>query len=98
MAIDMLRQLARLPLPATFHTAAEVDKIKVLRAAGLVIALTPDPSSPGATAKVLAVTEKGLEELADAALSRTQIRAARMSWWKAKFNATVTPGRPSGWR
>ena len=45
MAMDMLRQLAGSPLPATFRTAAEIDQIKLLRAAGLVIAVTQAPSS-----------------------------------------------------
>lgn len=45
MAMDILRQLAGAPLPATFRTSAEIDKIKLLRAAGLVIALTPAPSN-----------------------------------------------------
>jgi hypothetical protein len=70
MAMDMLRQLAGSPLPATFRTPAEIDQIKLLRAAGLVIALTPAPSDPltlagtSDAAQVLAITEKGREELA----------------------------------
>lgn len=46
MAMDMLRQLADTRLPATFRTAAEIDQVKLLRAAGLVIALTPPPNGP----------------------------------------------------
>ena len=30
MAMDMLRQLAGSPLPATFRTAAEIDQIKAV--------------------------------------------------------------------
>jgi hypothetical protein len=69
MAMDMLKQLAGSPLPATFRTRAEIDQIKLLRAAGLVIALTPAPSDPltlsGSpdAAQVLAITEKGRAEL-----------------------------------
>jgi len=68
MAMDMLKQLAGSPLPATFRARAEIDQIKLLRAAGLVIALTPAPSDltlsggPDA-AQVLAITEKGRAEL-----------------------------------
>lgn len=40
MAMDLLRQLAGSSLPATFRTPAEIDKIRLLRATGLVIALT----------------------------------------------------------
>ncbi|MBS0452525.1 MAG: hypothetical protein JSS14_14560 [Proteobacteria bacterium] len=70
MAMDMLRQLAGSRLPATFHTPSEIDQIKLLRAAGLVIALTPAPSDPltlsgsPRAAQVLAITQKGREELA----------------------------------
>ena len=95
MAMDLLRQLAGSSLPATFHTPAEIDKIKLLRAAGLVIALTPASSSaltPSATAdaaQVLAITEKGREELARYILpgDAPPIRPARTSWWKARSAA-----------
>ncbi len=91
MAMDLLRQLAGSSLPATFRTPAEIDKIKLLRAAGLVIALTP--ASPSAltlsgtadAAQVLAITEKGREELARFSLpGDTPIRPSRTSWWKAR--------------
>ncbi|HJS04811.1 MAG TPA: hypothetical protein VJ832_15120 [Variovorax sp.] len=101
MAMDMLRQIAGSPLPATFRTPAEIDKIKVLRAAGLVIALTPAPSDalsfPGTTdaAQVLAITEKGREELARFSLpgDDPSVQPARGSWWKAKLNATFDAHR-----
>jgi hypothetical protein len=106
MAMDMLRQLAGAPLPATFRTSAEIDKIKLLRAAGLVIALTPAPSNaltfPGMTdaAQVLAITEKGREELAKFSLpgDAPSMQPARASWWKAKLNATVNARRATGRR
>jgi hypothetical protein len=101
MAMDMLRQLAGSSLPATFRTSAEIDKIKVLRAAGLVIALTPAPSDAltfsGTTdaAQVLAITEKGREELAKFSLpgDAPSVPPPRASWWKAKLNATVDARR-----
>lgn len=46
MAMDMRRQLAGSPLPATFRTPAEIDQIKLLRAADLFIALTPASNPP----------------------------------------------------
>jgi len=71
MAIDLLKRLAASPLPAYFYAPEEVDKVKLLRAAGLVIALTPlsgtgVPDSQRAieSAQVLAITAKGREELA----------------------------------
>ena len=105
MAMDLLKELAVSPLPATFHTPAEIDKIKLLRAAGLVIALTPAPSNaltlsgPADAAQVLAITKKGREELAKFSLPE-EVRAmqpARESWWKAKLNSAVNSSRGS-WR
>jgi hypothetical protein len=106
MAMDMVRQLSNSSLPATFRTAAEIDKIKLLRAAGLVIALTPAPSNEptlsGTTgvAQVLAITEKGHEELASFPLpaDAPPLQPARASWWKSKLNAAVNARRATGWR
>ncbi|MGO4393448.1 hypothetical protein AB4Z46_19015 [Variovorax sp. M-6] len=70
MAMDLLRELSLSPLPATFRTPPEIDKIRLLRAAGLVIALTPPApnasrsSTTAEAAQVLAITQKGREELA----------------------------------
>ena len=99
MAMDMLRQLAGAPLPATFRISAEIDKIKLLRAAGLVIALTPAPGTTDA-AQVRAITEKGREELAKFSLpgDAPSMQPARASWWKAKLNATVRTRRATGRR
>ena len=96
MAMDMLRQLAASPLPATFRTAAEIDQIKLLRAAGLVIALTPAPSEssthsgPSDTAQVFAITEQGRQELARYALPGDMPAPhAPSSWWRSKLNAVA---------
>ncbi|MDR6859582.1 hypothetical protein [Variovorax guangxiensis] len=100
MAMDMLRQLASSPLPATFRTSAEIDAIKLLRAAGLVIALTPTPSGTTDAAQVLAITEKGRQELAKFSLpgDAPSMHPARTSWWKAKLDATVNMRRATGRR
>jgi hypothetical protein len=95
MAMDLLRQLAGSSLPATFRTPVEIDKIKLLRAAGLVIALTPASSGAltlpgtGDAAQVLAITERGREELARFCLPGdvAPMRPARASWWQARRNA-----------
>lgn len=92
MAMDLLRQLAGSSLPATFRTPVEIDKIKLLRAAGLVIALTPAsptapmPSGTADAAHVLAITEKGREELARFGLpgDAPPMRRARTPWWKVR--------------
>ncbi|CAN7381048.1 hypothetical protein [Variovorax sp. LjRoot178] len=93
MAMDMLRQLAGSPLPATFRTSEEIDRIKLLRAAGLVIALTPAPSGSSGTdaAQVLAITERGREELARFSLpgDLPAMPPSGSSWWKSRLTAMV---------
>lgn len=61
MSIQLLRQIAALPLPTSFNTAKEVDAIKILRQAGLLLALFDE--APEGAARVLAITEKGRDEL-----------------------------------
>jgi hypothetical protein len=69
MAMNLLERLATSRLPVTLTSPAEVDQVRILRAAGLVIALTPPPGDPLSScagdryAQVLALTQKGLEEL-----------------------------------
>ena len=74
MAMDMLRQLASSPLPCAFHFSEEVDKIQLLRAAGLIITLPPTSGisvvAGADTVQVLAITAKGREELARFVLPR----------------------------
>jgi len=105
MAIDLLKQLASSSLPATFCTAEEIDKVKLLRAAGLVIALTspPNASSPSGipdTAQVLAITQKGREELGKFSLPEnpSHDQSARTPWWMAKLHASISTRRARGWR
>lgn len=61
--MDMLQQLARRSLPATVESVAEVDQVRVLRAAGLVAAMivkAPEPRGDAThIARVLAVTPAG---------------------------------------
>lgn len=70
MTMNLLRQIADSRLPVSFYRSEDIDKVRVLRAAGLVIALVPSPSNPislsgsPTAAQVLAVTQKGREELA----------------------------------
>ncbi|MDM0032235.1 hypothetical protein QTI33_08835 [Variovorax sp. J22P271] len=69
MAIDLLREIASSPLPKSFRSPDEIDQIRLLRAAGLVIAFVPARTGPDSlagpehTAQVLAVTDKGRQEL-----------------------------------
>lgn len=61
MSVEFLSQIAAAPLPKSFNAASDIDAVKVLRQAGLVLALLDEPPENGA--KVLAVTERGREEL-----------------------------------
>jgi len=61
MSVELLRQLAASPLPKSFTSADDVNAVKILRQAGLVLALVDEPPERGA--RVLAITEKGNREL-----------------------------------
>ncbi|MDM0076988.1 hypothetical protein QTH90_21440 [Variovorax sp. J2P1-59] len=61
MSVEFLRQIAATPLPQSFNAARDVDAIRILRQAGLVLALVDEPPERGA--RVLAITEKGNREL-----------------------------------
>ncbi|MDM0032210.1 hypothetical protein QTI33_08695 [Variovorax sp. J22P271] len=69
MAIDLLREIASSPLPKSFRSLDEIDQVRLLRAAGLVIAFVPARAGPESLAgpehiaQVLAVTDKGRQEL-----------------------------------
>jgi len=71
MSTDLLRQIAASHLPITFHRPDDIDRVRALCAAGSVIALVPSlsaahsPAEKATPAQVLAVTQRGLEELAD---------------------------------
>ncbi|RZL93397.1 MAG: hypothetical protein EOP82_07440 [Variovorax sp.] len=101
MAMDMLKRLAGCPLPATFRGAAEIDQIKLLRGAGLVIALTPPSSDSNGgvgdadAAQVLAITDQGREELARFSLPGDVpvIYPRAMSRWRSRLDALTRPRR-----
>lgn len=61
MSVQFLRQIASAPLPRSFTAADDIDAVRILRQAGLVLALIAEP--PEGCAKVLAITEKGKSEL-----------------------------------
>lgn len=61
MSVEFLRQIAATPLPKSFNAAKDIDAIRILRQAGLVLALVDEPAE--GAARVLAVTEKGRDEL-----------------------------------
>lgn len=72
MPMKLLRQIAASHLPLTFYRPDEVDEVRVLCAAGMVIAVVPPqadsrllPGNAPSAAQVLAMTQKGLEDLDD---------------------------------
>ncbi|RZL87460.1 MAG: hypothetical protein EOP82_26230 [Variovorax sp.] len=95
--MDMLRQLAGSPLPATFRTSKEIDQVKLLRAAGQVIALTNTTTLSGiADAQVLAITQRGREELARFSPpgNLPAMPSSGSSWWKTKLSAAWPKTHP----
>ena len=95
MSMDLLRQIASSRLPLTFHHPDDVDRVRLLRAAGLVIAMIPatsDPiklSGPADAAEVLAVTQKGLEELASFSYPSASQEASK-PWLSSRIAALVS--------
>jgi len=71
--MELLRMIARQPLPYTIYAPADIDKLRVLRAAGLVSAFVPPtgelPGGGGShrPAQVLAITRQGHQALQDRA-------------------------------
>lgn len=69
MPMELLRHIAQQSLPYTVYAPAELDKLRVLRAAELVTAFIPPPEAlPGGSeshkpAQVLAITAKGRKAL-----------------------------------
>lgn len=100
MSMDLLRQIASSRLPLTFHHPDDIDRVRLLRAAGLVIAMIPAPSDPlklsgpADAAQVLAVTQKGLEELASFSYPAASQDAAK-PWLTARIARLVSSrGKP----
>jgi hypothetical protein len=97
MTMNLLRQIAGSRLPVSFHRREEIDRVRVLRAAGLVIALVPAPSDALAlsgsrpAAQVLAITQKGRDEL-----SKFEDPNLNPSRWRLRM--PKIKAAPSGWR
>ncbi len=64
MPLEYLSELSSQKLPLRVHEPAAIDKLRVLRAAHLVVVRMPeDGSEEGADAEVLAITPEGRAEL-----------------------------------
>lgn len=64
MPFEYLREIAEASLPLTVEEEANIDKLRVLRAAELVTVLLPHPHSERQYARVLAITSRGRQVLA----------------------------------
>ncbi|WP_233247133.1 hypothetical protein [Acidovorax sp. 107] len=60
---EYLREIAQASLPITVEEEASIDKLRVLRAAGLVAVMLPHPLSGILHARVLAITPRGRDLL-----------------------------------
>ncbi|KAF1047402.1 hypothetical protein [Xylophilus sp.] len=65
MTLELLRDLSHARLPLTVRTAQDIDKLRVLRAAGHVAAMLPATGAQGDRlfARVLAITGRGRRAL-----------------------------------
>ena len=63
MPLELLQKISRKPLPLTVTDLAEIDKLRVLRAAGHIAVLLPPVNAEKPFARVLAITEEGREAL-----------------------------------
>ncbi len=59
MPLELLREIAKKPLPLVVENAADIDKLRVLRAAGHIQVVLPDPSAENQSAEVLEITPEG---------------------------------------
>jgi hypothetical protein len=82
MAMDLLKRIASSPLPMYLRSPENIDKVRLLRSAGLVIAFVPpeaDQSSattPERAAQVFAITQKGRVELEQQSFSPDELSKA----------------------
>jgi len=96
MSIEVLRQIAASPLPKSFTAADDVNAVRILRQAGLVLALVDEPPERGA--RVLAITEKGKAELLRFHYPevRRQKDPVRVSWLQIaaeRARGAISPSR-----
>jgi hypothetical protein len=91
MTMNLLRQIAGSRLPLTYYRTEDIDQVRILCAAGLVVAVVPSPSQSASgsrsAAQVLAITQKGREELAK--LHGAGSRAPR---WRFRMPRIKTAG------
>jgi hypothetical protein len=59
MPVELLKAIANKPLPLTITDPNDIDKLRVLRAAGYMTVLLPSPGGDQRFARVLHITAKG---------------------------------------
>ncbi|WP_029528558.1 hypothetical protein [Polaromonas glacialis] len=65
MPLELLQKTSRRALPLTVTDIESIDKLRVLHASGHVAMLLPSVNAKRQFARVLAITEKGREALAN---------------------------------
>lgn len=68
MPMKLLQWLSRSPLPVTLTASPDIDKLRLLRAAGLVAVMLPGVQAASPFARVLAITRRGRVELRGSAV------------------------------
>lgn len=63
MPLELLHQISKQTLPLTITDMEEIDKLRVLHAAGHVAVRLSSPTSVKQFARVLAITKQGWEAL-----------------------------------
>ena len=63
MPIELLREISCKALPLTVTDIESIDKLRVLRASGHVMAFLPSVNAKQQSAQVLAITKKGRKAL-----------------------------------
>ncbi len=58
LPLELLKEIAARPMPAVLKSKADIDKLRVLRASGLITAQIPEPDEDG-PAEVLEITPLG---------------------------------------
>lgn len=59
MPMELLREIAAGPLPLSVDSESVIDKLRVLEAAGMVLATLPQPGAAGQPAMVREITGLG---------------------------------------
>ena len=63
MPLELLQQISKKPLPLTVTDIRDIDKLRVLRAAGHVVVLLSPLTAKKPFARVLAISKEGREAL-----------------------------------